>query len=475
MKRKLSIFMIIFVLFNVFSALIVSAERDRNYNYKENMFYEQYKDGYKYEMNLKYYSEYYDKTYALVPMFKSLPTLYYDIELDLFYLHCDDGIRNTVFNGTTGLGGNSGWKYLYIDSLKSVKKCEFSEHLQTIVNFDDPNRATDFTKGFYEKLTDFVVDFTPIFDESVPFWAKEDWARLLSDDAFNGYQDNVTIDVKPKITSSPTKSWTIPKEYLKPDVSKLVNYDVSDYFFTVTVSNKGAEPFEFILTANSEKYNERNAYYQHMKESANDLLNTFQVDGNPLIKVEGNSTFTYNFNFSEIDHDSSIPTAFGGLTPLPFHQIYLNFWTQESYRVAYDGLPVWKMPEIDPETGLPIVDDDEIDEDGKRIFERSQAYRCAYSHDFSFYGTWRTKPEKPENYSEIINQLPISDLIVDNEFSSVNFNLNPNIDDFKNMINNAKDFLELVRVVMSNFVPQFMWIIIAMGLTAIVVLRILGR
>ena len=475
MKKKLSIFMIIFVLFNVFSILIVNADYDPSYDYKQNNRYKLYSPNYKYEMNLKYYSEYYDTTYALVPMFKTLPTLYYDSELELFYFHCEEGILNASYNGSNGSSYNSGWKYLYIDSLSSTKKFEFSENLLNDVKFNNINNAFNFTVGSYEKKTDLVVDFTPIFDESCPSWAREEWGRLLSDDAYNGYQDNVTIDVQPSITSSPTRSWTIPKEYLKDDVAKLVNYDVSDYFFTVTVSNKGAEPFEFILTANSEKYNERGSYYQHMKDSADDLLNTFQVDGNPLIRVEGNSTFTYNFNFSEIDHDTSIPTAFGGLSTLTYHQIFLNFWTQESYRIAFDGLPVWQMPEIDPETGLPIVDENDIDEDGKRIFGRSQAYRCAYSHDFSFYGSWRSKVEKQENYKDVINQLPIADLITGNEFTSVDFNLNPDIGDFKSMINSSKDFLELIKTVMVNFMPQFMWIIIAMGLTSIVILRILGR
>ena len=471
MKKKLSIFMIIFVLLNAFSALIVGAEKNRNYNYKEHSFYESAKENTKYEISFIYYDNNNDRNNAEVGFFYDVPTLYYDSNLDVFYLSAEN-IRY-AWLGEYGAHGNSGFSYLYIDDINNIKKSNFSETLLT---------GNVFTGGYafvesenLEIIRGLKADFTPIFDESVPYWAKQEWASILSDDAFNGYQDNIVINVAPEITSSPTKSWSIPKEFLKPDVSKLVNYDVSDYFFTVTVINKGSEPFEFILTCNSEKYNERNAYYQHMKESADDLLNTFHVDGNPLIRVEGNSTFTYNFNFSEIDHDSSIPTAFGGLTPLPFHQIYLNFWTQETYRVAYDGLPVWKMPEIDPETGLPIIDEDEIDEDGVRIFERSQAYRCCYSHDFSFYGTWRTKPEKPENYRDIVNQLPISDLIVDNQFSSVDFNLNPDIDDFKNMIENSKNFLELVRVVMSNFVPQFMWVIIAMGLTAIVVLRILGR
>ena len=471
MKKKLSIFMIIFVLFNIFSSLIVNAERNSSYDYKKNSNYEDAKEDRKFEISLIYYRDNYDVTRAFLGFLYNVPTLYYDSVLNVYYLKSEQISRADLSD--SGSNMSKGFNYIYIDDINNIKKIRFSSNLLNDSIFVGSDSFVE--SDTREIIRGFKADFTPIFDESCSDVDKLKWGNLLSDDYFNEFQDNVTIDVLPSITSSPTRSWTIPKAYLKDDVAKLVNYDISDYFFTVTVSNKGAEPFEFILTANSEKYNERGSYYQHMKDSADDLLNTFQVDGNPLIRVEGNSTFTYNFNFSEIDHDTSIPTAFGGLSTLTYHQIFLNFWTQESYRIAFDGLPVWQMPEIDPETGLPIVDENDIDEDGKRIFGRSQAYRCAYSHDFSFYGSWRSKVEKQENYKDVINQLPIADLITGNEFTSVDFNLNPDIGDFKSMINSSKDFLELIKTVMVNFMPQFMWIIIAMGLTSIVILRILGR
>lgn len=397
--------------------------------------------------------------------FEEIPTLFYDEINNIYYFDSydtDDTDKfiyasaykhtsedNDHFNG----GTSTGLRYIYFNDF-SFSKMKMSKN----------NSVTD------EDLKDSYIEnifftFVPIFDESVPESAKYELLNLLDDDGWDDYYNNVIINVTPdnntwrnmtRLRTPPPKNSPFLREDKQNDPNSLINPSPNLYYFTVNITNKGDEPFTFVMTANEKNYMPGKSSVS-MSEASSDIKNIFNVNGSVYITVPGNSTFEYNFNFEEIDHKSTKDSAFGVPQNAPDYSLFINFWSKTPGRVTGDN---WIKLEDFP---------------GDPSSYGFEDFRSCFSHDFSFKGYWAGGSKKPDNYKDIIKDNPIADLTLDGAYGSVDFDLNPSIDDFKSMIDNSKGFLEFVRYAMANFVPSFFWVIIAAGLTGIVVLRILGR
>lgn len=387
--------------------------------------------------------------------FKKVPTLFYDETNDIYYFDAyeDDNVafltasKKRVKYDYFDSGISSGKRYIYFNDFSFSKN-------KTGINLDVSLHKDMFYDTLYENVTS---DFIPLYDESVPESAKNEFLHLLSEEGWEGYYDNVSISITPD--SLQTEINKKDSLFLRDGVTQypdsLMN-SPSLMFFTLNIINRGDEDFTFMITANKNSYIYGTAS-NVIDEVSNDLLNIYSISGNQYFTIPGGESFTHNFNFDEISHLTKYDHSKGFV--LPEHEIFINIWTKTPGRVV-KGIPTWNGLDEYP---------------GDTTSWEKEKFECSYSKDFTVKAYWTEPVKKPDGYNDVIKNSPVADLVVDGMYDSVEFDLNPSMDDFNAMIDSSKGFLEFVRYTMANFVPQWFWIIIAAGLTGIVILRILGR